>query len=183
MPDHFVIIGAQRCGTTYVTRVLDEHPDIEMAKPFRPEPKFFLEEEQYARGIDHYESRFFADERARVRGEKSTSYIEHEPAIERIAGLDVSHRALERAAERLRLEEMPQRRLERLTLLHGSLTYRDRRLEGFDAAVVIEVIEHLEPSRWLYIRRSGWWLAGAAGAIMTALWNYAMSTLFVWRAR
>ena len=42
---------------------------------------------------------------------------------------------------------MPERRRERVSLLHGSLTYRDRRLEGFDAAVVIEVIEHLEPMR------------------------------------
>jgi 3' terminal RNA ribose 2'-O-methyltransferase Hen1 len=67
-----------------------------------------------------------------------------EPSIERIVGLDVSHRVLERAAERLRLEQMPERRRERLTLLHGSLTYRDKRLEGFDAAAVIEVIEHLE---------------------------------------
>jgi 3' terminal RNA ribose 2'-O-methyltransferase Hen1 len=70
-----------------------------------------------------------------------------DPAFERIVGLDVSHRALERAAERLRLEELPARRRERLSLLHGSLTYRDARLEGFDAAAVIEVIEHLEPMR------------------------------------
>jgi 3' terminal RNA ribose 2'-O-methyltransferase Hen1 len=70
-----------------------------------------------------------------------------EPTVERIVGLDVSHRALERAADRLRLEEMPERRRERVSLLHGSLTYRDRRLEGFDAAVVTEVIEHLEPMR------------------------------------
>jgi 3' terminal RNA ribose 2'-O-methyltransferase Hen1 len=70
-----------------------------------------------------------------------------EPNIERIVGLDVSHRVLERAAERLRLEQMPERRRERLTLLHGSLIYRDNRLEGFDAAAVIEVIEHLEVMR------------------------------------
>jgi 3' terminal RNA ribose 2'-O-methyltransferase Hen1 len=70
-----------------------------------------------------------------------------DPRFERIVGLDVSHRALERAAERLRLEEMPLRRRERISLLHGSLTYRDKRLEGFDAAAVIEVIEHLEPMR------------------------------------
>jgi 3' terminal RNA ribose 2'-O-methyltransferase Hen1 len=70
-----------------------------------------------------------------------------EPAFERIVGVDVSHRVLERARDRLRLEEMPQRKRERLTLLHGSLTYRDKRLEGFDAAAVIEVIEHLEPMR------------------------------------
>lgn len=77
-----------------------------------------------------------------------------EPTVERIVGLDVSHRALERAAERLRLEEMPERRRERLSLLHGSLTYRDRRLEGFDAAVVVEVIEHLEPMRLAAFERA-----------------------------
>src|SRR5262245_37213050 len=87
MHDHFVIIGAQRCGTTYLTRLLDEHPDVEMAKPFRPEPKFFLDDGAFGRGLDHYDARFFTDDRARVRGEKSTSYIESELAIERIASL------------------------------------------------------------------------------------------------
>jgi 3' terminal RNA ribose 2'-O-methyltransferase Hen1 len=77
-----------------------------------------------------------------------------DPAFERIAGLDVSHHALVRAAERLRLEEMPARRRERLALLHGSLIYRDRRLEGFDAAVLIEVIEHLEASRLPALERT-----------------------------
>lgn len=77
-----------------------------------------------------------------------------EPTVERLVGLDVSHRALERAAERLRLEEMPERRRERISLLHGSLTYRDRRLEGFDAALMIEVIEHLEPMRLAAFERA-----------------------------
>ena len=68
-------------------------------------------------------------------------------AFEKIVGLDVSHRALERASERLRLQDLPARRRERISLLHGALTYRDNRLTGFDAAVVIEVIEHLDPAR------------------------------------
>lgn len=67
--------------------------------------------------------------------------------FEKIVGVDVSHRALERATERLRLEDLPARRRERIALLHGALTYRDKRLAGFDAAVVIEVIEHLDPDR------------------------------------
>jgi len=61
--------------------------------------------------------------------------------------MDVSHRALEIATERLHVERMPPRQRERLTLLHGSLTYRDKRLEGFDAACCIEVIEHLDLPR------------------------------------
>lgn len=68
-------------------------------------------------------------------------------AFERIVGVDVSHRALERASERLRLEDLPARRRERISLLHGALTYRDKRLTDFDAAVIIEVIEHLDPAR------------------------------------
>ena len=68
-------------------------------------------------------------------------------SFERITGMDVSHRTLERAAQRLRLDGMPERRRERLSLIHGALTYRDRRLEGYDAASVVEVVEHLDPAR------------------------------------
>lgn len=68
-------------------------------------------------------------------------------SFEEIAGVDVSHRALQYAQERLRLERLPDRQRDRLRLMHGSLMYRDRRLSGFDAAAVIEVIEHLDQPR------------------------------------
>jgi len=68
-------------------------------------------------------------------------------SFEQIVGVDVSHRALEIAHERLRLERLPSRQRERIQLLHGSLTYRDKRLAGFDAATVVEVIEHLDHAR------------------------------------
>jgi 3' terminal RNA ribose 2'-O-methyltransferase Hen1 len=68
-------------------------------------------------------------------------------SFERITGMDVSHRNLERAARRLRLDRLPPAQHERISLIHGSLSYRDRRLEGYDAATVVEVIEHLDPSR------------------------------------
>ena len=64
-----------------------------------------------------------------------------------VVGVDVSYRSLEAGARRLHLDTMTPRQRERVELLHGSLTYRDRRLEGFDAAVIVEVIEHLDPSR------------------------------------
>jgi 3' terminal RNA ribose 2'-O-methyltransferase Hen1 len=64
----------------------------------------------------------------------------------RIVGVDVSHVALERAAERLGLDESERARA-RVQLLHGSLVYRDSRLAGFDAAAAVEVIEHLELDR------------------------------------
>jgi 3' terminal RNA ribose 2'-O-methyltransferase Hen1 len=65
----------------------------------------------------------------------------------RVVGMDVSHRALEIAADRLKLDHMPPKQRERISLLHGSLVYRDARLAGFDAAAVVEVIEHLDPPR------------------------------------
>ncbi|HYT80418.1 MAG TPA: 3' terminal RNA ribose 2'-O-methyltransferase Hen1 [Actinomycetota bacterium] len=68
-------------------------------------------------------------------------------SFERIVGVDVSYAALERAARRLRLEQMSLKQRERIELLQSSLTYRDRRLEGYDAAAVVEVIEHLDPPR------------------------------------
>ena len=70
-----------------------------------------------------------------------------EPSIRSITGLDVSHRALETARKRLRLEKLPTQQRDRVTLLHGSLTYTDRRLSGHDAAVAMEVIEHIDSSR------------------------------------
>jgi len=76
-----------------------------------------------------------------------------DPAFQEIVGMDVSHRSLEIASERLHLDRMPPRQRERIQLLHGSLTYRDRRLEGFDAAAVVEVIEHLDPPRLFAFER------------------------------
>jgi 3' terminal RNA ribose 2'-O-methyltransferase Hen1 len=67
--------------------------------------------------------------------------------FEKIVGFDVSHRALEIAAERLRLDQAPAPKRARIELVQGSLTYRDRRLSGYDAAAVVEVIEHLDPPR------------------------------------
>jgi 3' terminal RNA ribose 2'-O-methyltransferase Hen1 len=70
-----------------------------------------------------------------------------QPKIEFILGMDVSHQALSRAAQRLRLDEMPPRQRTRIELIQGSLLYRDERLAGFDAAALVEVIEHLDENR------------------------------------
>jgi 3' terminal RNA ribose 2'-O-methyltransferase Hen1 len=64
-----------------------------------------------------------------------------------IVGLDVSIRSLEIAHRRLKLDRLPERQRERIRLIHGALTYRDARLANFDAAAVVEVIEHLDPPR------------------------------------
>lgn len=70
-----------------------------------------------------------------------------ERQFSKIIGMDVSHRTLEIAAERLNLSHLPPLQRERLTLLHGSLMYRDERLASCDAAAIVEVIEHLDPPR------------------------------------
>lgn len=70
-----------------------------------------------------------------------------EKQFEEIVGLDVSICSLEAAQRRLKLERLPTTQAERVKLIHGSLMYRDKRLEGFDAAAVVEVVEHLDPPR------------------------------------
>ena len=70
-----------------------------------------------------------------------------ESSFTRVAGADVSVRALAQAGRRLRLERMGDRQRERLTLFQGALTYEDPRFAGYDAAVLMEVIEHVDPPR------------------------------------
>lgn len=70
-----------------------------------------------------------------------------DPAFAEIAGVDISHRALENADSRLRLDRLAPRQRDRVRLFQTALTYRDRRLAGFDAAAVVEVIEHLDVPR------------------------------------
>jgi 3' terminal RNA ribose 2'-O-methyltransferase Hen1 len=67
--------------------------------------------------------------------------------FEEILGMDVSFRSLEIATERLHLDRLPSRQRERIRLMHGSLMYKDKRLAGYDAACVVEVVEHLDPPR------------------------------------
>jgi 3' terminal RNA ribose 2'-O-methyltransferase Hen1 len=87
--------------------------------------------------------------------------------FERIAGMDVSHRVLERAAQRLHLDRLPDRQRERISLFHGSLTYRDRRLAGYNAATVVEVIEHLDPARLAAFERVLFEFASPTTIILT----------------
>ncbi len=64
-----------------------------------------------------------------------------------ILGMDVSVRSLEIAHRRLKLDRLPEPQRARIRLIHGALTYRDERLANFDAAAIVEVIEHLDPPR------------------------------------
>ena len=64
-----------------------------------------------------------------------------------ILGMDVSIRSLEIAHRRLKLDRLPSMQRDRIRLHHGALIYRDEKLAGFDAAAIVEVIEHLDPAR------------------------------------
>lgn len=80
MRAHFFIIGGQRCATTYLWHLLDKHPEIEMARPMRPEPKYFLDVANSDRSRADYASRYFASDTP-LRGEKSTSYSDNDAAL------------------------------------------------------------------------------------------------------
>jgi len=85
---HLLIIGAQRCGTTYLHDLLAAHPQVAMARPARPEPKVFLSAEVAGRGLEWYEQTYFGHATDEVvLGEKSTSYLEYAEAADRAAAV------------------------------------------------------------------------------------------------
>jgi 3' terminal RNA ribose 2'-O-methyltransferase Hen1 len=90
-----------------------------------------------------------------------------DPTFTQVAAMDVSSRALEITARRLRLDRLPDRQRERLTLFQSSLIYRDSRLTGFDAAVLMEVIEHVNPSRLSALARAVFADAAPTAVIVT----------------
>jgi 3' terminal RNA ribose 2'-O-methyltransferase Hen1 len=84
-----------------------------------------------------------------------------------ILGMDVSYRALEVAQDRLRPDRLPPRQRDRLALIQGSLIYRDARLAGYDAAAVVEVIEHLDAGRLAAFARAVFEFARPPTVIVT----------------
>lgn len=100
--------------------------------------------------------------------------------IEHVTAVDVSARALQLAARGLRLDRMPDSKRERLTIFQSSLTYRDDRLAGLDAAVLMEVIEHVDPDRLPALERTLFGIAAPATVIVTtpnAEYNVHFETL------
>ncbi len=84
---------------------------------------------------------------------KLISLLAKDIFFDRVAGMDVSYRSLEYAQEKLDRLFLSIERLGKIELFQGSLTYRDRRLENYDAATLIEVIEHLDESRLVALER------------------------------
>ncbi len=83
-----------------------------------------------------------------------TAALIDDPAFAEVIAADVASRALEVTERRLRLDRMPARKRERLRLIQSSLTYRDRRLAGLDALVLMEVIEHIDLPRLAALERN-----------------------------
>ncbi|RZU40802.1 3' terminal RNA ribose 2'-O-methyltransferase Hen1 [Edaphobacter modestus] len=103
-----------------------------------------------------------------------------EKQFESILGMDVSWRSLETAKERLRLGELPERQRGRIELIQGSLTYRDQRLNGFEAAAIVEVIEHLDAARLATFERIVFGFARPKHVVLTtpnAEYNAVFETL------
>ena len=96
-----------------------------------------------------------------------TSLLLVEPQIKKITACDVSASTLEKAAQKLHLDRMNPHKKEKLTLMQASLTYRDKRFEGFDCACVVEVIEHIEPMRIPAFERSVFEFAAPKTVILT----------------
>ena len=90
-----------------------------------------------------------------------------EKQFERLVGVDLSHRALEVAADKLHLDQLGDRQRARLQLRHSFLTYRDAALAGFDAAAVVEVIEHLDEPRLAAFERVLFEFARPATVVVT----------------
>jgi 3' terminal RNA ribose 2'-O-methyltransferase Hen1 len=88
-----------------------------------------------------------------------------EKQFEEIVGVEVSSVSLARAADKL--ERLPERQRARVKLLQGALIYRDERLRGYDAAALVEVIEHVEPDRLGHLERAVFGDAQPSAVIVT----------------
>ncbi|MEU8826528.1 3' terminal RNA ribose 2'-O-methyltransferase Hen1 [Streptomyces sp. NPDC048636] len=103
-----------------------------------------------------------------------------------IVGVDVSMRALHETARRLRLDRMSERQSARLKLIQGSLAYTDGRLRGYDAAVLCEVIEHVDPPRLPALEYAVFGAARPRAVVMTTPnveYNVRWETLPAGKAR
>ena len=100
-----------------------------------------------------------------------------DPQFEHILGMDVSWRSVEIASDKLKLSQMGEKQRARIELIQGSLMYRDKRLEGYDAAAVVEVIEHLDAPRLAAFERVLFEFAKPGHVIVTTP-NFEYNSLF-----
>ncbi len=109
-----------------------------------------------------------------------TKALLNDTSIHTVVAVDVSARALQLAARDLRLDRMPAKQRERLQIFQSALTYRDDRLAGLDAAVLMEVIEHVDPERLPALERAVFGFAAPDTIVVTtpnAEYNVHFDTL------
>ena len=104
-----------------------------------------------------------------------TLAMSKENSFRTITALETSHQALRTLTNRL--NRLPSHQKEKVTMLHGSLVYRDNRLKDHDAAVAMEVIEHIDPPKLGYFEDAVFGLAGPKTLIITTP-NQEYNTLF-----
>lgn len=90
-----------------------------------------------------------------------------DPAVTEVIGVDVSPRVLATAERRLGLDRLPDHQREKITLRQSSVTYRDDQLAGFDAILLVEVVEHLEPDRIASLEAGAFGAARPAHVVVT----------------
>jgi 3' terminal RNA ribose 2'-O-methyltransferase Hen1 len=115
-----------------------------------------------------------------------TSDLLADRTIEQVVATDVSARALQAAARRLRLDRMTEQQRARIEIFQSSLTYTDARLAGLDAAVLMEVIEHVDPPRLAALERAVFGYAAPGTVIVTTPnveYNVRLETLPAGTAR
>ena len=111
-----------------------------------------------------------------------TAMLLGEKQIRRVCAADVSIEALEKAKQNLRYDRMPAYRKEKLTLMQASLTYKDPRFNGYDAACVVEVIEHIDPKRLPAVERVLFEFAAPSTVIVTTP-NQEYNAHYKWLTR
>jgi len=87
--------------------------------------------------------------------------------IDQVVATDVSARALQHAKRQLKLDRMPEPQQAKLTIFQSALTYRDERLANLDAAVLMEVIEHVDPERLPALERAVFGFAAPGAVVVT----------------
>jgi hypothetical protein len=151
LPD-FIIGGAPRSGTSWLYALARRHPQIAMAEPTTPEPKFFLVDELWQLGIDYYSGKWFDPLPAgRVLGEKSTNYLESPDVAERI------HRAL----PKVKLVFLLRNPVDRAYSNYLWSCQNGLETESFERALALEVQRERDlPSNLLYARPHAYFSRG-----------------------
>jgi hypothetical protein len=162
----FIIGGAPRAGTTWLYELLDRHPDVYMAKPVKPEPKFFLRDELYAKGLAHYSQTWFAGaDSGLVTGEKSTDYLESAPAAARIAH-DLPY---------VKLVFILREPVDRAYSNYLWSRMNGLETESFDNAIRLEEQRERDlPERWRFTRPFSYFSRGLYASLLEAYFNRFM---------